>query len=137
MPRAAGAEAVRRGHGRPADRRAVHPDRAGRNRRLLSPVSVAAQGPFQLAAGTRRGQPGAVRVAADPASDRQRPRLCRLRWRLHRHRAVLAVPGRRHPPQPLGSDRRSPVPGRHGGDHVRAAHALCVASSALAWAGRL
>ncbi|KAG1256835.1 hypothetical protein G6F66_014772 [Rhizopus arrhizus] len=119
MPRAAGAEAVRRGHGRPADRRAVHPDRAGRNRRLLSPVSVAAQGPFHLADGTRRGQPGAVRVAADLASDRIRPGLRRVWRRVHRHGAAVAVGRRRRAPQRKRLARRGPVPGRHAGNHVR------------------
>jgi ATP diphosphatase len=104
------------------DARPVPADRAGRDRRLLPAVVVAAQGRQRLAAAAGGGQPGPVRLAADPAPDRQWPGLCRLRWRVHRHRAVLVVAGRRHPPQPLGPVRRSPVPGRHGGDHVRAAH---------------
>src|SRR5699024_7234330 len=73
--------------------RAVHAHGAGRDRRLLPALAVAARGALGLGAAAGGAEPGAFRVAAHAASAGSRTGVRGLRRGLYQRGADLAVGG--------------------------------------------
>ncbi|VXA79032.1 conserved hypothetical protein [Aeromonas salmonicida] len=105
-------------HGRTQNDRAVSDHCGGRNRRLLSALSLADTGPKCLAAAASGFESGAVCLAAFTASDRCWPCLCRLWWCLYLCRHPLALAGGRYQTHTLGAGGFAGGAARHGHHHV-------------------